>query len=201
MSPMEKHKCEKLDLSKQEENIFKTQKVAEKAFPNEKWIDATEIKLNHIGEDFQLPSGIVGIEVARSRLTGLKNDEVILAKEIRQANILANKGSSIYLLPKRETPNGNYLSGPDAIVDGILFEFKTITGPIGKVERRFRESRNQCENVFLKIESIKISKIDVVEKISAILKDVNYRMGIKGKLIFYLAGTKETYLMRIKDIL
>jgi len=79
-----------------EENERKTREATGKAFPCEKWENAALIEFQHKGRDFELPSDIEGIKVARSLLTGLKNDERTLAKEIRQAKILTDIGSSVY---------------------------------------------------------------------------------------------------------
>jgi hypothetical protein len=181
-----------------EENTHRAEELAKKLFPNEIWEDAASIKFIYSGEDFELPVSTVGIKIASSRLTGLKGDEKIIAREVRQAKILADKGLSVYLLPKRKI---FFQTEPDAIVNGFLYEFKTITGTIKRVEARFRQSRNQCENIFLKIDNINLSKTDIISKISAILSDVNYYGGTKGNLIFYLAKTEATYFMRIKDMI
>ena len=181
-------------------NARKTKEAARTSFPDEEWEDASSLNFVHSGEDFLLPD-MVGIRVARSRLTGLKNDEEILIKELKQAKILSDIGSSIYLLPRLKDADGRFIKGPDAIVNGTFFEFKTITGTIKKVEKRFRESRYQCENVYLKIDNILPSKTDIDRKIKAILHDVNHIKGTNGHLIFYLAKTKEIYFRQINDML
>ena len=183
-----------------EENISKTEASVKKAFPHEQWDDAASLEFKYEGKDFELPDGINNIKVARSRLTGLKDDERTLAKEIRQGKILSDKGDSIYLLPKIKGPDGKNLPGPDAFVNGVLFEFKNITGGLDRVEIRFRQSRDQCENVFLKIDNPGISKVQVISKIKAALRDKKYTGGTKGNLIVYLSQTEKTYFMRIKDL-
>jgi hypothetical protein len=168
---------------------------------NEKWIDIASLDFRYLDEDFKLPPDIVDIKIAQSRLTGMKCDERILIKEICQGQILIAKNASIYLLPKQKDPDGKELPSPDALVNGILFEFKNVTGSIKKVEKHFRKSRDQCENVYLKIDNPKISKEDVVLKIKAILGDENYRGGTNGELIIYLAQTEKIYFMRIKELI
>jgi len=40
-------------------------------------------------------------------------------------------GSSVTLIPRIKRPDGKgFLPGPDAIVNGSFFEFKTVTGKI-----------------------------------------------------------------------
>jgi len=187
-------------MDEQQENVRKTEDAAKRIFPHEKWVNAVSIKFKYQDEDFDLPIGIENIKVARSRLTHLKNDEQILAKEIKQGKILAEKGASVYLLPKLKSPDGKYIPGPDALVNGVLFEFKTVTGSIKKVERRFRESREQCKNVFIKIDNPNVSKSDVTADIKLILHDKKYTGGTEGTLIVYLSQTKKTHSMQIKDL-
>jgi len=183
-----------------EEKTRKTEEAAQKAFPNEKWYDVATLKLKNKGEEFEIPPGVKNIYVARSRLTGKKEDERTLVKEIRQGKILADMGDVIFLLPKLRAPDGKYIKGPDAVVNGALFEFKNITGPIKKVERNFRKSRYQSENVFLVIADPAISKGDVLTKIKTVLNNPLYKGGTKGHLVFHLAQTQRTYFMRIKDL-
>jgi hypothetical protein len=175
---------QKFTQTKWEENVRRTEEAAKKIFPHEKWADAVSIKFKYHGEDFDLPIGIENIKVARSRLTHVKNDEQILAKEIKQGKILAEKGAYIYLLPKLKSPDGKYIPGPDALVNGVLFEFKTVTGNIDKVERRFRESREQGQNVFIRVLNPDISMQNVIQKMYNVVNDPKYTGGFKGNLIF-----------------
>ena len=183
-----------------EENARRTEAAAKRIFPHEKWVNAASIKFKYQVEDLDFTIGFENIKVARSRLTHRKNDEQILAKEINQGKILTEKGASVYLLPKLKSPDGKYIPGPDALVTGVLFEFKTVTGSIKKVERRFRESREQCKNVFIKIDNPNVSKADVTADIKLILNDKKYTGGTEGTLIVYLSQSKEIYSMQIKDL-
>jgi hypothetical protein len=107
-------------------NVNKTEEAAKKAFPNEQWDDAALILLKHKDEEFQIPNDIKNVKVAHSRLTGKKGDERVLAKEIRQAKVLTERGAVVYLLPKSKNSDGEYLSGADALVNGknIFYENK-----------------------------------------------------------------------------
>jgi len=174
--------------------------IEKSVFPHEQWVDAASIRLAQEGPDFEIPNGVKNIYVARSRLTGKKDDERILIKEIRQGKILADKGAVISLLPKLRAPDGKYIKGPDAVVNGELFEFKNITGSIKRVERNFRKSRYQSENVFLAVADPAISKDDVITKIKAVLSDPSYKGGTQGSLVFHVAQTQRTYFMRINDL-
>ena len=94
-------------------------------FPNETWVDADKIKLDHV----KLPDGAEGIIAAMSGLPTNKQEELDFLKEIKSAIVLKNMGASVRLIPKIKRPDGKgNLPGPDAIVNGSLFEFKTVTG-------------------------------------------------------------------------
>jgi len=189
------------------ENIQKNEAAAKVIFPNEQWVDASLLKLVQTGPDFEIPKNLDNIKIAKSRVTPTKrehhisdNDARTLAKEIRQAKVLADKGASVFLLPKSKAADGRDIPGPDALVDGVLYEFKTITGPIDKVETRFRKSRSQSENVFLSIMHRDISKSMVISKLHHTLNNPTYKGGINGRLIVYLECTGETFFFRIKDL-
>jgi hypothetical protein len=181
-------------------NAEKSLSLAMDLFPQEKWIEAGNIRLKYKGKEFAIPDDINDIFVAQSRITRKKGDEKILAKEIRQAHLLAKNGDCVYLIPKEKDQEGKYIPGPDAIVNGVLYEFKNITGGLHRVEMRFRKSRKQCENIFLKINNPKISKDDVISEISLILKDKKYKGGTNGSLIFYISQTEKTYRRGIEDL-
>ena len=155
--------------------------AAKAAFPNEQWVDAASIQLAQEGPDFEIPDGIDTIKVAKSRLTPSKNhsgisdnDARTLAKEIRQAKVLTDRGASVFILPKIKAPDGREIPGPDALVNGTLYEFKTVTGSIDKVESRFRESREQGQNVFIRVLNPAISRQSVIRKMYNIVNDPKY---------------------------
>jgi len=181
---MDEQQHKSLEQTRWEENVSRTENAAKRIFPYEKWVNAVSIKFKCQSEDLDFSIGIENIKVARSRLTYLKNDEQILAKEINQGKILAEKGASVYLLPKLKSPDSKYLPGPDALVNGVLFEFKTVTGSIDKVERRFRESREQGQNVFIRVLNPDISMQNVIQKMYNVVNDPKYTGGFKGDLIF-----------------
>jgi len=149
------------------------------------------------------------ISIAKSRITPSKgkhhisdNDARTLAKEIRQAKVLTNEGASVFILPKARDAQGRDIPGPDALVNGVLYEFKTVTGSIDKVESRFRESREQGENVFIRVINPSITKGDVIQKMYSVVNDTKYTGGLKGNLIFSITNeTFETlYHIRIEEL-
>ena len=191
------------------ENIQKNETAAKSTFPNEQWIKAASIKLAQEGPDFEIPNGIDNIKVARSRVMPSKNhssisdnDAKILVKEIRQAKVLTDRGASVFILPKIKGADGREISGPDALVNGTLYEFKTITGGIDKVERRFRESREQGQNVFIRVLNPDISRQSVIRKMYNVVNDPKYTGGFQGDFIFSVKQGRDEiiYHMKIKDL-
>ena len=187
------------------ENITKNEINGKTIFPNEQWLDATSINLGHKGIDFEIPKKIKNVKIAKSRVTPTKgkqniseNDARTLVKEIRQAKVLADRDASVYILPKMKNAQGRDIPGPDAFVNGALFEFKTITGGIDKVERRFRESRDQGQNVYIRIMNPEITKSDVIRKLYSAINDPNYTGGFKGNIIFSVEQNNNEILHYIK---
>ncbi|GMO41745.1 MAG: hypothetical protein Pg6C_02760 [Treponemataceae bacterium] len=93
------------------------------------------------------------IFIAASREPKSKNQEQVLNKELVQARILKLRGSCIYLLPEVISQESVGEKFPDAVVDGFLTEFKTVTGNLREIEKRFKESRKKAERVFFKVDS------------------------------------------------
>jgi hypothetical protein len=102
-----------------------------------------------------------------------------------------------------KNPDGSgEIRGPDAIVDGKMFEFKVITGSIDKVESRFRESRGQGKNIFIRVENPNITKQDVIKKLTNVINDKKYLGGYQGNIAFALSlgESEKTYYLKIKDL-
>jgi len=197
------------EQQKLSENIQKNEAAAKSIFPNEQWVNANSIKLVQEGTDFEIPDGIDNIKIAKSRVTPSKNHSSIsdndartLAKEIRQAKVLTDRGASVFILPKIKAADGRDIPGPDALVNGALYEFKTITGGIEMVERRFRQSRDQGQNVFIRVMNPNIGKNDVLRKIYGVVNSSNYTGGFKGEFIFSIKhnGFEILHSTRIRDL-
>ena len=174
-------------------------KAAEKAFRNEIWVRADKIKLDYVS----MPKDVTGILVARSRLPINKQEELDFLKEVISATKLTNLGSCVTLIPRIKRPDGKgFLPGPDAIVNGSLFEFKTVTGKINKVGRRFAESRIQGNNVYIRVENPKHTEAGAVKELVRLINDKNYSGGYKGNVILTVGTGQEerTYFYRIKNL-
>ena len=170
--------------------------VAQREFPNETWINADNINLNHV----EMPKNADGIVIAMSRLPINLQEELDFIKEIKSAIILKKLGASVTLVPRIKDPiTGAFFAGPDAIVDGVLFEFKEITGGISKIGDRFKDSRKQGNNVYLRVANPNLSKRQVLSYFSRFINDPNYQGGYKGKIIFSFGSENRPYFFRIMD--
>jgi SPP1 gp7 family putative phage head morphogenesis protein len=193
-----KQQREAAEQQRREANARSTEKTAKKDYPDEVWLGAGAVKLKFV----KLPKNLEGVRIAKSKFPMNKSDEETLLKEAKQAEILAGKGASINLIPKQKDHRGRNIPGPDAIVNGQYFEFKTVTGTIKKVEERFRDSRDQGESVYIRIANPNIKKEDIIRKIRGVVNDKNYTGGFKGNLVFTTGEGKDekTYSVRIKDL-
>ena len=160
------------------------------------WNAAEKIELAYIA----LPEGLTGIQVAASKLPSNKQQERDLVKELKSAKVLEDFGLSVWLIPPAKNADGNGIKGPDALVDGKLFEFKELTGGIKRFEERFRESRKQGKNVYIRIVNPSITKNDVMRKLNGIINDPKYTDGFDGEVVFTLDGEKRPYIITLKDL-
>jgi hypothetical protein len=122
-----------LNTSQILKNAINAQKLAFSLFPNEQWIGIDQ-----------------HIFIAASRAPRSDRQSEILDQELSQARILAALGHTVYLLPEfgpRKTKH------PDAIVDGLIMEFKTVSGNERKIRENFKDARKKAENVFLVIDA------------------------------------------------
>jgi hypothetical protein len=167
--------CIAKDSLSPEENAQKMRELVEILYPLETWLQLEE-----------------HIFTAESRQPHSNNQERVLEKELVQARILTAQGSTVYLLPER----GGEGKHPDAIVDGIFVEFKTITGGIRQIEERYKEARKQAENVFLKIDSA-LSKEDVIRKLEGTILQKSYQ---EGRILVYFTESTKLYYWDVWDL-
>ena len=182
-----------------EENIQKTDELSKKEFPNEEFIDANSIYLKYKSKKFTLPKKMENIKVAKSRLRGSKGEIETLVREIRQGSILGKEGLAVNILPKVLDAKGRSIM-PDAIVNGMFFEFKTIDGDLDRVAQHFRYSRKQSDNIFMSINNHNISKNDVLFSIRKVLNSPSYTRGTYGMLILHISRTGKVSRFNIRDL-
>ena len=160
------------DRNEQQINEKKAFQSANALFPHEKW------------ETLE-----AGIFISKSRIPRSAEQINTLEKELRQARILVARGSTVYLLPEYSSPKEKNKKYPDAVVDGHVMEFKTITGSLRQVEVRYKEARKKASFIFMKIDS-QLSRHDFTRKLSGYIK----RKGFSGGVIFaHFSNSDEFY--------
>jgi len=121
-----------------EENARKAREAADRLFPEHEWIKVED-----------------RIYLSSNRAIGSKSN---YEGELRNAQILRDFGSTVYLAPeKRDTPGRKY----DAIVNGLIFEFKNVGGNANTLVTHFLKSRTQAPNVFMNLENSQLTRHEV----------------------------------------
>jgi hypothetical protein len=161
------------------DNEAKAREAAEGLFPHEKW-EALE----------------AGIFIAKSRMPRSAEQINVLEKELRQARTLAGRGSAVFLLPEAATPEEKHIKHPDAVVNGDVTEFKTVTGGIRQVEARYKEARAKTDRVFLTIDA-PLSRHEVTRKLSGYIGRKGYSGGV---ISAYFTESKEFYCWREEEL-
>jgi hypothetical protein len=119
------------------ENARKAKEAADKLFPGEKWQKKEE-------GIYQSP---------RRKQSRSYEDEFNVAK------ILRDLGSTVYLVPESSRQVGKKY---DAIVNGLMFEFKNVGGNANTLEHQFLRSRSQAPNVFINLEKSELTRREVM---------------------------------------
>lgn len=130
-----------------------------------------------------------GVRISKRRIDKSKkskNEESKFKKEKNIAMILARGGHTVWLLPEEKIGEKN----PDAIVDGLIFDFKQIK--FKQIEHRFSEALEQADNVVLQLEG---EDFDIRRVFGKLRKYVKNRA---GKLILIFG--KKIVIADFKDI-
>ena len=163
----------------QKTNAEKTALIAKVLYPYEKW----ELLEN-------------GIYIAKSRMPRSAEQINVLEKELEQARILVTHGSTVYLLPEADQPKIKKKKYPDAVVDGFIMEFKTVSGNERKIKEKYKEAREKADNVFLQIDA-PFSQKTVVSKLSGTIRGKGYETGLIW--VYFSQNGKMTY-WSVKDL-
>ena len=145
---------------KQQDNAEKAKQTAIGLYPREKW----ELLENHI-------------YIAKSRMPRSVEQIHVLDKELQQAHILVARGSTVYLLSENPPHGEKRIKYPDAVVDGVVMEFKTITGSIRQVEARYKEARAKTKHIFFKIDA-NLTRHEVSRKLAGYINRKGYTGGV-----------------------
>jgi hypothetical protein len=169
-----------------QENARKAKEAADKFFPNEQWKSVEE-----------------GIYVSSRRAIGKKSN---YPDELRDAQILRNLGSTVYLAPEQSRRSGRKF---DAIVDGLRFEFKNIGGNENTLEHQFLRSRSQAPNVFLNLETSNLTRRQIMSTLygarNKVGTDVShgysyYNKFKGGRIILKIRGYDSLIYLSVNDL-
>jgi uncharacterized protein (DUF2147 family) len=102
-------------------------------------------------------------------------------------------GHTVYLLPefgRRKTKH------PDAVVDGLIMEFKTVSGNERKIKQNFKKARKKAENVFLKIDA-NFTQEAVLKGLIGTVRRGSYSGGM---VIIHFSKNGKTYYWKIDSM-
>ena len=164
-----------------QENVKKAQGAAERLFPEEKW---------KLVED--------RIYLSLRRPIGEKSN---YKDELRDAQILRDGGSAIYLTPEPRNEIGKKY---DAIVNGLMMEFKNIHGSSVRTLRdHFLTSRGQAPNVFINLENSPLTRHQVMSTLYGAINCEDYGKKNKfeeGSIILKTQGQTNLLYLNIDDL-
>ena len=149
----------RLDAEEREENAVKAQETAERLFPGHEWRRVED-----------------GIYLSPRRPIGKKSS---YAGELRNAQMLRDMGYTVYLAPEQRSVAGAKF---DAIVNGLLFEFKNVSGNANTLEAQFLRSRSQAPNVFINLGNSELTRREIISALHW-ARNSRSRMLANGKTI------------------
>jgi hypothetical protein len=168
--------------------------MARKAYPNETWVKADDIRSSF--KFFPLPKDMENIFIAESRLPTNEEQEKDLRKEIVQSKVFTDIGNTVYLIPEIKKYKKTSI---DSFLNGWLTELKTIEGQSRQVKARFRDAaiRKGAENVYLKIDNPAITKDEAIKKIRTVLSN---NPKYSGRIIVHFTSIGKTYFWHTDDL-
>jgi hypothetical protein len=133
-------------------NVVANEAFVQQHYPNEKFLTTTAQlqAVNRYTRKIILPENV---RIAEARAVIKSNEQQrTLRKELRQAGILSHIGNSVFLTPEYSAYK---VRVTDAVVNGIPYEFRTITGSVKKIEQKFGSAKDKgnAVNVYLHLDS------------------------------------------------
>jgi len=128
-------------------------------------------------------------EIREQKTIGLPEEVKKLNKEKRQAELLANNGHKVYLIPENN-PNG--IKNPDAVVDGQLFDFKKLDGNKKTFRSDCVRGLKQAPNLFISVSNPDLSYNDIYESVEAAFFDYTTKRE-ESIVIIFLEHTEKFY--------
>jgi len=171
-------------------NAKKARQFADQEYPGEKWK--------------QVEDGIY-------TSPGRNLEDLVKNKELRDAQVLHDFGSTVYLVPHVSRSQKTQY---DAIVNGMKMEFKNVGGTPGTLESAFLKSRSQAPNVFINLETSNITRSEAIaalykarNSVKRIAKNGKVRRGYAeynefkgGRIILKLKGHKNLIYLCVDDL-
>jgi len=176
-------------------NQTATEAFVQIEYPNENFISDTAQyqSINEYTKTIIIPENV---KIAESRIPINANTRDILIKELKQAEILAKIGNSVYFIPEHPKYKERL---KDAVVNGALYEFRTISGNAETLEWHFKfikKKKGIDTNIFFNITG-NISKNDAIKRFGKILrKHPEY----SGKIIMSFEGGVITNFLNSNDL-
>ncbi|MDR2576058.1 MAG: hypothetical protein LBC52_06410 [Treponema sp.] len=174
------------EAERRADNAQKAEEAANLLFPGEKWIAVEE-----------------GIYLSPRRPIG-KNSNY--KDELRDAQILRDLGSTVYLAPESSRQAGKKY---DAIVTGMKFEFKNIEGNANTLEIQFLRSRSQAPNAFINAEKSNLTRQEIMSTLYGARNKpetetsrgyAHYNRFEAGRIILKIKGEKSLIYINVDDL-
>jgi hypothetical protein len=164
------------------DNAKKAREAASQLFPNERWKPVEN-----------------GIYLSPNRPVG-KNSNY--KDELRDAQILRDLGSTVYLVPEDNRSNEKQY---DAIVNDVKMEFKNMSGKANDtLIDHFYKSREQAPNVFINLEESPLPRERILRVLYGARNSQKYDIYNKfpegGKLILKIKGYDELEYLDINGM-
>ena len=133
-------------------NVAANEAFIQRHYPTEIFLTTnTQLQaVNRYTKKITLPENV---RIAQARAAIKSNEQQrTLRKELRQAGILSLRGNSVFLTPEYSAYKVRIT---DAVVNGIPFEFRTISGTARKIEQKFASAKEKGKavNVYLHLDS------------------------------------------------
>jgi hypothetical protein len=171
---------------RQAENAKKAREAADQLFPGENWKTVED-----------------GIYLSSRRPIGKKTN---YKDELRDAQILRNSGSTVYLVPEVRSDRAKKF---DAIVNGMKFEFKDISGNTNTLEHQFLRSRLQAPNVFINLEKSRLTRTEIMSTLygarnkpetEKIRGYAHYNRFKSGRIILKIRSQENLIYLNVDDL-
>jgi hypothetical protein len=184
-------RAEAREAKRRQKNAKKAKSLADQEYPGEKWKPVED-----------------GIYLSPHRPIGKDTNYI---DELRDAQILRDLGSTVYLVPEARSDRKKKY---DAIVNGMMMEFKNVGGNANTLFTHFLESREQAPNVFINLETSNLTRGEVMGALygarNSLLRMSSRGTPIRGyaehnrysggRIILKLKGFKNLIYLNVDDL-